>query len=233
MASAGAVTTDTGAILTNLRRGLRWILIGFPLLYVLHGFTPWSYRLWVEEEHRYFWAFWLVVAALHWSSLAAALSVVRRAGMTANSIGLPSLRRLVAASGLLLVFGVLVFAARELIGRVDWVGDRVPVFGVAAPATTVERLVWIPMALTAGICEESVYRGFAILGLRRLGYTLRGALVLSLIAFAFVHGPSAIVFFPVYAVVGLAFAVPLLRTGSLLPGIAAHAAFDMLILLVT
>lgn len=57
------------------------------------------------------------------------------------------------------------------------------------PNTTVERAAWIPMSLTAGICEEVLCRGFLIRFLHEsdFGLPVFGALIVSSFIFGVAH----------------------------------------------
>jgi len=94
------------------------------------------------------------------------------------------------------------------------------------PRTTAERRLFLLLALTAGVCEELIFRGFVPWYLAPwTGMTL--AIVLASLVFGFGHvylGPSHV---PRTAVVGLVFALIVLAAGSLWPAIALHAVMDI------
>lgn len=219
---------------TKLARHIRVLLIAFPLLYLLHSFAPHTRQLFVDDDHSRFWAFWSVIAVLHWASAALAWGIMRRHGLSLASIGVQESRRqLLRLLMILVAVGLAVLATRTGLGRIDLLGAETPVFGIAGPATTLERLAWIFIALTAGICEEFVYRGLGIGAQRRAGVTIGVALTWSTLAFIFLHGLSAFALFPVYAAMGLAMAFIYLRTGKLTAAIATHSAIDLLVILVS
>jgi membrane protease YdiL (CAAX protease family) len=83
--------------------------------------------------------------------------------------------------------------------------------------------LWWGLAWTAGISEESVMRGYGIGLLLRSGANRWAAAVGMSALFGALHiyeGAHAV---PLLAIWGFLFALPYLRTGSLLPGILAHA----------
>jgi len=101
--------------------------------------------------------------------------------------------------------------------------------GKLMPQGRTESLVFIALCVTAGICEEFIYRGFALTILERAagGYVVAGVIASSAL-FSLAHlyqgrRGAASTF-----VLGGVFAVSRVLTGSLLPAIAAHTAVDLL-----
>lgn len=96
--------------------------------------------------------------------------------------------------------------------------------GLILPKTAVERVFWILLSLTAGVCEESAFRGYLITRLRifsgRKSWILP-VLVASL-AFGSGHTYQGVGGFILISIYGMMFALLFLRTGSLWPGIIAH-----------
>lgn len=219
---------------TALRRHIRLLLLAFPLLYLAHSIAPHTRALFIDDDHSRFWAFWTVAAVLHWTSAALAWRIMGRHGLSLASIGIHESRRQLQRLLMVLVaVGLAAVAIRTGLGRIDLFGAETPIFGIAGPATTLERLAWIAIALTAGICEEFVYRGLGLGAHRHAGVTLTVALTWSTLAFIFLHGLSAFFLFPVYAAMGLAMALIYLRTGKLTAAIATHATIDILVILVS
>ncbi len=95
------------------------------------------------------------------------------------------------------------------------------------PQTAGEKLVFVGVSLTAGICEEFVFRGFLLAALHVATGSLPLATILSAGAFGIAHahqdGTGALR----ATLLALVLSVPLLMTGSLYPGIAAHALVDL------
>jgi membrane protease YdiL (CAAX protease family) len=103
------------------------------------------------------------------------------------------------------------------------------------PETRSERWLFVGLALTTGVTEEFIYRGIALNSLLRLpgldgprGAWLAAGLVA--LAFGLGHGYQDAVGMIRAGVLGFVLAVPLLLSGSLLPGMAAHAALDLTLL---
>jgi membrane protease YdiL (CAAX protease family) len=95
------------------------------------------------------------------------------------------------------------------------------------PSTPVERVVWCAVAVSVGVAEEVVYRGYLASELARWTSSRAGGVLGQALLFALAHGeqgPSAMLRFFVYAV-GLG-ALALAR-GSLVPGMLAHVGIDL------
>lgn len=96
------------------------------------------------------------------------------------------------------------------------------------PQTLSEKLTFVGVSVTAGICEELVFRGFLIAALRAATGSVVVAVVLAAAAFGAAHAHQNVSGGLRATLLGLVLAVPLLVTGSLYPAIAAHAVVDLL-----
>jgi membrane protease YdiL (CAAX protease family) len=97
--------------------------------------------------------------------------------------------------------------------------------GVTAP----ERLFVLWMAITAGVTEEVLFRGFAITRLTRVLGSPWLALPVTVVSFLFIHGtPRDVGGLVAYTAAGLAFGVPFILMGlrRLEILIAIHFAID-------
>jgi membrane protease YdiL (CAAX protease family) len=96
------------------------------------------------------------------------------------------------------------------------------------PVTRPERVLFGVVSVSAGICEEIVYRGFLIHVLHGATGSIILAVIVSSGAFGVAHAYQQPAGALRAALLGLVLAVPLLTTGSILPAIAAHIAIDLL-----
>jgi membrane protease YdiL (CAAX protease family) len=101
------------------------------------------------------------------------------------------------------------------------------------PSTTQERRWWIVVCLTAGFCEEVLFRGFVIHYLHSSGFALGygSALAISAAIFGLQHLYQGTGAFST-VITGLVLGVLFMVTGSLLLPILFHAAFDLQVLLI-
>ncbi len=93
------------------------------------------------------------------------------------------------------------------------------------PHTQRERKTFWLVSATAGICEETLYRGFLIWYFA--GWTgIIAAVILSSLLFGIGHIYLGRAYVPKTALAGLFFACLALASGSLLPAMLLHAAMD-------
>ena len=200
------------------------VLVGFPLLYLLNSFAPWSVRLFGRGERAAFFPFFASILTLHWLSAATVLLLLRRAGASPAQLGLRvSGQRALALAGKLVIVGVVVVAVRELAGYAA-ARPRALVF---FPRGFTENLFFVTAAISAGFCEELVYRGFGITALVGRGLRIWQAVILSSFSFVFIHGLGGLYAFPVFFAGGLLYAYLYLSRRNLLRPMIIHSLGDM------
>jgi len=209
------------------------LLVLFTTCYQLNArVTPWA--TWhVRGNGRYMQSWWSYVV-LNWASAALVVGLVLLHGAGPGAIGLSLPSREVAA--------VLALAYLSAVGLYYWgVVAREPLDERAlerggdgwTPATHRQRVLGVfTFSLSPGICEEIVYRGFAVTALLSFGYSQSVAVGVATLAYVLLHGRGAtesVQSFGHYAVLGVVFAAIYLRTGSLWFAIVAHAAYNLLV----
>ncbi|MGH7881932.1 MAG: CPBP family intramembrane glutamic endopeptidase [Candidatus Dormibacteraceae bacterium] len=129
------------------------------------------------------------------------------------------------AIGLLASLFILPILARQ--------GKKVTFGDIAAllPQTHNEKLWFGLVAISAGFCEELVFRGYALRLLHSMGLTGILLLLISAVAFGLVHIYQGVGGVLVTAALGAFLAVLYIQTGSLWWAILAHAFIDLRILL--
>lgn len=95
------------------------------------------------------------------------------------------------------------------------------------PRTSAERREFAVVSLAAGYGEEAAYRGYSIPLLAAL-FGPVGAVAVSSVAFGVMHAYQGGLGMVRTATMGVVLSVGLLASGSVLPGMVAHAAFDLL-----
>jgi uncharacterized protein len=98
---------------------------------------------------------------------------------------------------------------------------------VLLPHSTGELVSFLGLAVTAGICEEFLYRGFAILVFLRLGWPDWLVVLASAALFGFAHlyqGRGGLIG---TMILGLVFGMLRIVTGSLIPAVFCHGAVDI------
>jgi membrane protease YdiL (CAAX protease family) len=96
------------------------------------------------------------------------------------------------------------------------------------PETRREKLLFLAVAVTAGFCEEALYRGFAITRLATVAGGVWSAAIVSTVIFSVGHVYQGAVGMLRAGALGAILALMFVWTGSLLPGMIAHFLLDVL-----
>jgi membrane protease YdiL (CAAX protease family) len=166
-----------------------------------------------------------VAIAGSWFGFLVAAVLVWRARLSRRDTGWVALapRRLWAWTALTLLGLLVTWGAATLV-----LGNHLQIVEplTRAPRGTAHWLLWIGLAWSAGITEEFVMRGYGIGLLVRLGANRWAAAAGMSILFGSLHVYEGVHAVPLLAVWGLVFATSYLKTGSILPGVLAHALVD-------
>jgi membrane protease YdiL (CAAX protease family) len=171
-----------------------------------------------------------------WLMAALCLAVLLVAGAPLDEIGLglrvEHLHDLVPGLVLLVVVG----GGLALVLRF-WPAARARVLrpvSALLPRTAAERRAFVAVALTAGIAEEIVFRGFLLVYLTEVfpPTTLGTAMVVSSLLFGLAHSYQGVLGVALTALAGYWLAGLFVVTGSLLLPIVVHALVDLRLLLV-
>jgi membrane protease YdiL (CAAX protease family) len=95
------------------------------------------------------------------------------------------------------------------------------------PQSTEELISFLALALTAGVCEEFLYRGFAMAVIGRTGLPTGVVILSSAILFGLAHLYQGRAGFVSTMVLGILFGISRAALGSLLPVIAWHVGVDV------
>jgi len=167
---------------------------------------------------------WLMLGVVAWRSLAR--------GLTPRELGLTGY-----GSAQIVLAGLL---GAGIIGGLQWLNLRrmgkmtgaTPDFmrklaSRILPHSRVELLPYLALAVTAGVCEEFLYRGFALAALSRAGLaTWVGVLATSLL-FGLGHAYQGRTGILGTGVLGVLLAVARVLYGSLVPVMIWHTAVDI------
>jgi uncharacterized protein len=177
--------------------------------------------------------------SLYWSTIAfqwiAAAVTAWRAwahGFTAQQLGL-------VVPGRLRLFAITVCGA-ALVVTLQWLNLRRmgrsasplrgPLQALAErilPQSTTELIPFLALAVTAGLCEEFLYRGFAMAVISRTGLPTAVVIFLSSILFGLAHLYQGRAGFVSTMVLGLLFGISRAALGSLLPVVVWHVGVDV------
>jgi membrane protease YdiL (CAAX protease family) len=138
--------------------------------------------------------------------------------------------RLPVGIALPLTYAILLIAQVPAIaknpGKRARLRERIKDLSPLVPANPVEWGWFRPLAVTAGICEEVMFRGYLVWMLTPwLG--VWGAAAVSATIFGLGHSYQGIKFAPRAFAAGLGLQAIALLTGSIVPGIVLHALIDL------
>lgn len=135
------------------------------------------------------------------------------------------------AAGFWFVSMIVLAALRFAMGILPQAHDLSEVkrtLGFLLPQSTEELLLWMVVSLTAGICEEIIFRGYLQQQSRLITGSAWLGIVVSGIVFGAGHGYQGIRMMIVIAVYGMMFGILAHFRKSLRPGMMAHAWQDAL-----
>ena len=174
------------------------------------------------------WSSWMVML---WTLVAAGVVVWMIEARPWGSLGLVTPRgwRLWGAVGLVLALAmtygrsVLRIARSKRRKRIKLAN---PYVERLAPHTRLELAWWMALSLSAGCCEEFIFRGYLIFAFRPM-LGLSCAAALSVVVFAVAHAYQGTKGILATGIVGGLLTLVVLISGSLLPAMALHALIDV------
>jgi membrane protease YdiL (CAAX protease family) len=172
----------------------------------------------------FFNTFWSIVIIWYVVQIFIVSKVIKASGWRWSDIGftLSKKRTIYLITGfLLLAFGLLLFIEAALANSVVD-SEKLQSLSSLTPKTTVSRVIFIFMALVAGLSEEIVYRGFAIKALESHKINKWVAVVLASIPFIFQHGLKSIDQFWWFLITGIFFGVLFVARKRLTLNIIIH-----------
>ncbi len=132
----------------------------------------------------------------------------------------------VAFAGLFWMFSLLVLAALAVILNLFHLESAQKQISQLAPASVAEAALWIALSVSAGICEEFVFRGYLQQQFARTtGRTWIGVAVSALL-FGTAHGYEGIAGMLMITVYGALFSLLAIKRRSLRAGMIAHGWHD-------
>jgi len=209
------------------------------IFFVLGVIVPWRGRKRLQEllakprvESRERLSLYFSTIAFQWIAATVAAWRAWAHGYTATQLGLamPGRFRLLAIT----VFGAVLIvtlqwlnlrrmgrSASPLRGPIQALAERI------LPQSTKELIPFLALALTAGLCEELLYRGFAMAVIGRIGLPSGVVILLSSILFGLAHLYQGRAGFVSTMVLGILFGISRAALGSLLPVIVWHVGVDV------
>jgi uncharacterized protein len=200
------------------------IAVGFPLGSTLLSLLLLHRQVFVGTGLDFFTAFWLLISVWYAVQLLGLQRLLGAAGYSLRDIGYgltPRQTGLLVAGYGIVALALVGFVEAALAGAsVD--AARLSDFANISPTTTPQRLVFVVMALLAGLTEELVYRGFLITALREYGLNRWLAVGLAALPFVAQHGLKAASQFGWFFSMGLVLGLLFIWRKQLLANIILH-----------
>jgi membrane protease YdiL (CAAX protease family) len=174
---------------------------------------------------------WSTSMTLLWTLLAGAvvLWMFERRDWTELRLVVPRGWRILATIGLLAVIAMFYARTMAKIARAKRSGRRIKFPKQAerrVPHTRAELAWFVALSVSAGICEEFIFRGYLIWLLQSM-LGLWGAAAVSVVVFAAAHAYQGAKGALAVGIVGSLLTLVVLVSGSLVPAIAAHVLIDV------
>ncbi len=167
---------------------------------------------------------WLLCGVVAWRATAR--------GVTAEELGLGSNGWVgIVTAGVLgaVLVGGLQWLNLRRIGRMEGVAPELlrKLASRLLPVTLIEYLPYAALAITAGVCEEFIYRGFLLAVLFRIGWPVWVGVVLTSALFGLAHAYQGRAGILSTGIFGVVLAFGRLALGSLIPVMMWHAGLDL------
>lgn len=219
LGAAALVWLAAAELTAPIRLWTTFLLVPFPAIMVLQT------RLVAEPATLRRLPLYLGSAVSLWVLAGVTLLVALTGGLAPVEIGLvtgDAGEQLLWAAGVTLTAEAIMLAAHRLGLRES------PLMSLLLPRTGRERAAFFGLSLSAGACEELVFRGFLITVLSTATGSLTMALLVSSLAFGITHAYQEPAGAARATLLGLLLAAPVVATGSLLGAALAHAAIDVI-----
>ena len=132
----------------------------------------------------------------------------------------------VGAAALFWIFSLIVLAALAVLLRLFHLESAQKQISQLAPASLAEAALWIALSVSAGICEEFVFRGYLQQQFSRATGRLWLGVIVSAVLFGAAHGYEGIAGMLMITVYGALFSLLAVHRGSLRAGMIAHGWHD-------
>jgi membrane protease YdiL (CAAX protease family) len=163
-----------------------------------------------------------------WLTLALVLVGVRLHGSSLRTVmgnRWRSVSQFLRDVGIALLFLVASIMFTSIAGSHGDAGDRTQFL---FPHGRIEIALWVVLSITAGICEEAVYRGYLQKQFMALTRSVPAGIVLSALAFGLAHSYQGFARASMIGVMGAMAGVLAYWCRSVRPGMIAHALQDVL-----
>lgn len=131
------------------------------------------------------------------------------------------------AAAIFWVMAMIILAAIGIILRLAHLATVEKQLGALAPNTPLQMLLWIALSLSAGFCEETLFRGYFFRQFSSAAHRVWIGVVASSLLFGIGHGYEGAAGMIAITAFGALFCALVLARHSLRPGMIAHAWHDI------
>jgi len=139
-----------------------------------------------------------------------------------------SIRQVLRDIGMAAAFWIVSAGLLLILGWLLRVAEHRPSMDFILPHGGVELAVWIALSVTAGICEETVFRGYLQRQCIALTKSVPAGILLAAVAFGAAHAYQGFRMVILIGLYGAMFGILAHWRGSVRPGMIAHAWQDCL-----
>ena len=200
------------------------VLIGFPIIATLISLLLLNRPLITNIGLDFFSTFWIIIIGWYLIQIFIVSKILHSSGWKWADIGFSFSKKKTfyfIGGYLLFAFGLLVFIELALANSIIDT-EKMNNISSLTPKTTMSRIIFIIMGLTAGLAEEIVYRGFAIKALISNKINKWLAVFAATIPFIFQHGLKSIDQFWWFLTWGVVFGILFLLLKKLTLNIIIH-----------
>ncbi len=203
------------------------VLLGFPIVSTLISLLLLNRSVFSDLGLDFFSTFWVLITGWYSLQIFIISRILKSSGWGWKDIGYSFNKKRTVyfiAGYLVFAFALLAFIEFALAGvsndpeKLKLLSD----FSNLTPKTTTARVIFIFMGLVAGLCEELVYRGFAINALKSLKVNKWLAILIAAIPFVFQHGLKSLDQFWWFFIWGIVFGLLFTFTKKLTINIVIH-----------
>ena len=175
--------------------------------------------------------FYMVIVFYEWLLFVFIVAGVRRSGASVLLVlgdHWHSVRQVLRDIGIALGFWIVAAALLWVFSRLLRISAPAPNVVSILPHGAIEVTLWVVLSITAGICEETIFRGYLQRQFMALTKNAPAGILLSAVAFGAAHayqGPRMVILIGLY---GAMFGILAYWRGSVRPGMIAHAWQDSL-----
>lgn len=167
---------------------------------------------------------WIMLLVTWWGLRLRRVSLAELIGFRR---GLRAFAQDIGAAAIFWIMAMIVLAAIAILLRLLHLASPQKTIAELAPQSPIQMLLWIALSLSAGFCEETVFRGYFLRQCASPAQRIWIGVLVSSLLFGISHGYEGASGMIAITVFGALFCVLAIARSSLRPGMIAHAWHDI------